>query len=416
MSTFLHHLLLLTSTLLASLFVACTEEPLNADLSGDTFTIKDTLLANIDGFTYQVPPEMGIDKHLYLGKYNGFNNPFALLKMNIYSVENPNFTWTHLLDSTITIGNIDSAYFTFTYDDSLFNAEARFQLYYFPNGPDSIFSEKASNFNNIQLAPLIDEAELIEERSIQDDSASIFLRFSLKDKLPNLLDTTGQGPNHVFLLTYDSTTTELFSFKSSESLTGRPEISVYYRRQLVADTTDTTTAPFDTLFHTFVPMADLSILIPPPVAQEDTTTCCAVSRGMGLKTIIFLPELDSLDLPGEATIHKAELTFFNRDTITDYGFYLYPLLDSVDLAQFSLTDDYDVEPTLGSFAKVTENGLVTMEIKGFIQRYLFQDVGNLGLKLESTSQNDPFEIVHLSLSESDSLFPEPRLVIQYVAP
>jgi hypothetical protein len=418
MSTFFHRLVLLTSTLLASsLFVACTEEPLSIDLSGDTFAVKDTLLTNIDGFTYQVPPEMGIDKHLYLGEYNGFRNPFALLKMNIYSVENPNFTWTHLLDSTITIENIDSAYFTITYDDSVFDDQARFLLYYFPDGPDSVFSEKASNYNNIQLEDLQGEMKLIEEQTIQSDSASHFLRFSLMDDLSELLDTTGQEPNHVFLLTYDSTTTsELFPFKSSESITGRPQISVYYRRQLVADTTDTTTAPFDTTYHTFIPTADVSILIPPSVAPEDTTTCCTVSRGMGLKSVIFLPELDSLNLPTEATIHKAELSFFNSDTTPDYGFYLYPLVDSVNVAEFNLMEDYEVEPTLGSFAKVAGNGLVTMEIKGFIQRYHFQDVANLGLKLESTSQNDPFEIVHLNIAGSDSLYPKPRLVIQYVAP
>lgn len=412
-----HRLFLLTSTFLASFFIACTEEPLSTDLSGDTFTVRDTLLSRINGFIYQVPPEMGIDKHLYLGIYNGYNNPFALLKMNTYSVENPNFTWAHFLDSTITIGHIDSAFFTFTYDDSVFDAEAKFHLYYFPNGPDSIFSEKASNYNNLQLDQLLPEAELIEEQTIQSDSASKFLRFSLMNDLATLLDTTGAGPNHVFLLTYDSTTTAgLFPFKSSESLTGRPQISVYYRRQLVADTTDTTTAPFDTSSHTFIPIADLSILIPPPVAEDDTTTCCTVSRGMGLKSVIFLPELDSLILPAEATIHKAELTFFNSDTTTDYGFYLYPLVDSVNTAEFSLMEDYEVEPTLGSFAKVAGNGLVTMEIKGFIQRYHFQDVANLGLKLESTSQNSPFEVVHLNFSESDSLLPKPRLTIQYVAP
>jgi len=417
MSAVPHRLFLLTSIFVASLFIACTEEPLSADLSGDTFTVRDTLLSRISGFTYQVPPEMGIDKHLYLGEYNGFKNPFALLKMNIYSVENPNFTWTHLLDSTITISRIDSAYFTFTYDDSVFDAEVRFQLYYFPNGPDSIFSEKASNYHNIQLEDLQGELKLIEEQTIRSDSASRFLRFSLMDDLSDLLDTTGQEPNHVFLLTYDSTTTsELFPFKSSESITGKPQISVYYRRQLVADTTDTTTAPFDTTYHTFIPAADVSILIPPSIAPGDTTICCVVSRGMGLKTVLFLPELDSLSLPTEATIHKAELSFFNSDTTADYGFYLYPLVDSVNTAEFSLMNDYEVEPTLGSFAKVAENGLTTMEIKAFIQRYHFQDVGNLGMKLESTSQNDPFEIVHLNISGSDSLYPKPRLVIQYVAP
>ena len=92
----------------------------------------------ITGFHYQTPPELGNSTLLYLGTdSSGFENPFAIFKVQNNSI-NTSETFTSLSDSTI---EIDSAKFILTFNSDTVETGMIFDLYYFPNTADSIFSE-----------------------------------------------------------------------------------------------------------------------------------------------------------------------------------------------------------------------------------------------------------------------------------
>ena len=136
------------------IFSSCLENTVSTDLNNQGM-IHDTLsVSSITGFHYQTPPELGNSTLLYLGTdSSGFKNPFAIFKVQNNSVTTPQ-TFSSLSDSTI---KIDSAKFILTFNSDTVETGMIFDLYYFPNTIDSVFSESKSNYLNIDEIDLTSE-------------------------------------------------------------------------------------------------------------------------------------------------------------------------------------------------------------------------------------------------------------------
>ena len=156
------------------IFSSCLENTVSTDLNYQGM-IHDTLsVSSITGFHYQTPPELGNSTLLYLGTdSSGFKNPFAIFKVQNNSVTTPQ-TFSSLSDSTI---EIDSAKFILTFNSDTVETGMIFDLYYFPNTIDSVFSESKSNYLNIDEIDLSSEyvssARLFQK--LPDSSEVIYL-------------------------------------------------------------------------------------------------------------------------------------------------------------------------------------------------------------------------------------------------
>ncbi|GIT74650.1 MAG: hypothetical protein Ct9H300mP29_6440 [Candidatus Neomarinimicrobiota bacterium] len=62
----------------------CAEEPIVADLSHLSQTADTLTLIKFTGFTYQVPPEIGSIKRLYVGTKGELYFPFTFFKIHSY--------------------------------------------------------------------------------------------------------------------------------------------------------------------------------------------------------------------------------------------------------------------------------------------------------------------------------------------
>ena len=131
--------LILTGLIVISVFNwQCAEEPIVADLSHLSQTADTLTLHSITGFTYQVPPEIGSIKRLYVGTKGELYFPFTFL--TIHSYGSGGTGWDSLLDTAITI---DSVFFKVYSNDSLLSSDIGVHLYFLP---DSFFSELESNY------------------------------------------------------------------------------------------------------------------------------------------------------------------------------------------------------------------------------------------------------------------------------
>jgi hypothetical protein len=157
-------------------------------------------------------------------------------------------------------------------------------------------------------------------------------------------------------------------------------------------------------------------MVPPALTQEDTSYI-TIGRGKGLRSLIKLDFLDTLQLPKQTTFDKVQLTLhIVPDTnISSFSIWAVALKDTFELSSFESLeqDDYSVHSSLFSSGSVL-NGKVVFNIKSFLQNQYFENIDNLGLKLYANINNNLQTEVHFYSSNHDSLFP--ILFIQYVAP
>ncbi len=157
-------------------------------------------------------------------------------------------------------------------------------------------------------------------------------------------------------------------------------------------------------------------MVPPEISEEDTSYI-TVGRGKGLRSVLKLNFLDSLMLSAQTSYDLAQLIFYMvPDTnITSFSVWAAPLTDTLDLSGFSYMeeDDYSIEGTMLSSGSLY-NGIITINIKDFLQNQYFKNVENLGLKLYANINNNLHRDIHLYSAEHDSLYP--RLKIRYVSP
>ncbi len=173
---------------------ACLENTVSTELNNPSM-VHDTLsVSSITGFHYQTPPELGNSTLLYLGTdSSGFQNPFAIFKVQNNSI-NTSETFTSLSDSTI---EIDSAKFILTFNSDTVETGMIFDLYYFPNTADSIFSESKSNYLNIDESDLASEyvssARLFQK--LPDSSEVIYptLSFNVLHIIESFIDSSNSN-------------------------------------------------------------------------------------------------------------------------------------------------------------------------------------------------------------------------------
>ena len=139
---------------------------------------------------------------------------------------------------------------------------------------------------------------------------------------------------------------------------------------------------------------------------------------MTYKAIIQIPDLDSILIPQQAIITKAELSFFYANDTSQSNFYLqiHPITDSVSIAELQgllPNDPLTTEPSLIA-VNLSNNGRISLNIREYLQLHHFGYIQNHGLKMEVANNVSPFNTYSFFISNLDSL--GPNLTIHYVAP
>lgn len=386
----------------------CTKNAIPYDLSDSEFTLDTVTVNSIEGGTYLAPPLMGSTKGLYFGDADGFNNLFSLVQFSSISINGALWTFS-LLDSVVTI---DSLVVTFTASDDTLLTDSEFELYYFPEGGDSVFSETESNYLNITENDVINAipiARSIFTQETPDSTESIYPKLSFTidnidniDDIINFIADTTDTKNRTFMLNNIDPIDNILSIRSHES-SDYPIINVYYR------------ANEDTLHNTFFTLKDITIVEPRELTDSDVNNI-SVGRATGLKSIIKF-DLSGLPIDSSAMVIKSAELIFN--TITDilsddYEVKAVILEDSVGISNYwEINDDqYSIEQDIimtGTF----KNNQMKMEIRSFLQGINTGSYSNFGLKLYGGSSSNPFQSANLIL-DPNNLDNNPYLKIVYV--
>ncbi len=396
------------------------DEPLHADLSTGQIELDVQELYGIDGFSYQIPPIIGNKTKLHLGIDEGYTYKALLFKTSFLSFESFYWTLSSFLDSTVII---DSSFFTVNIHKDTLETPATFALYYFPqNSVDSIFSESETHYLNFTDNEILTGefvANGVEESYVVD---SMTTKYRVNFPVDQLFDSTfaDTALNYTLMLTLPEGNDEFHSFYSREydytnELT--PKLEVYFRVYTYPDSADTSQdVRIDTLSRSFYVTQDLSIMVPPAVTDDDTSFI-TIGRGKGLRSLIKMDFLDTLQLPKQTSFDKAELTFhIVPDTnISSFSIWAAALTDTVNLSGFETydKDEFSVDASIYTSGSVLNNKVV-FNIKNFLQNQYFENIENLGLKLYANINNNLQTDVHFYSADHDSLYP--ILFIQYVAP
>jgi len=402
------------------LFFSCSEEPIPYDLSETPLYLDSLTLYNkVSGFTYQVPPEMwNLDK-LYLGDDRGFKNEFILLQISSLSMSDGT-PLSSLLADTVTI---DSAFLILTFtEDSIPESNPEFQLSFFTN-VDSIFDEYDSNYNNFSIDNYVseqigDDTYLSQAEPDSDEVITPSLIFDVTNSREIIADTASS--RSFFIKLVDDYYESLLAFNSRETNTG-PRLSVYYRKFIPSESDDKDTL---TLGNIFYAVKDVSIVEPPD--SIDYANDLYVGRAYGLKSILNI-NLDTLQSLPAQTVFRSESylnlpydTTLIADKITVEAYLLADTVDPLgsqiyDEDPYSIHLDYDY--LLGTTSWNQDEGLFSINIQPLLQYVHFGELENLGIKLYSDRNNDPFKTVNFSNfnSENDSIN-NPYISIQYVEP
>ena len=402
------------------IFFSCMEDTVTVDLMGDGMYHDTLYVRGITGITYQTPPQLGNSNLLYFGTdSNGFQNPFALFKVSSNSITIPVESFASLNDSTI---EIDSAKFILTFNGDSITTGMIFDLFYFQNGGDSIFSESESNYLNItenDLNSTYISSSRLSQREPDSLGTKSFptLSFNVSEIIDSFSDTSSENRNLTVMIKPKFDLDGVFSFKSSENgFTYAPQIQVFTHDTAFVDSTGDSVV-VDTISHTFISTDDLSIMIPPDRIDENPNNLL-LGRGMTYKAIIQIPELDSISIPQQAIITQAELSFFYVNDTSQSNFYLqiHPITDSVSIAELqgSLLDDPLVTELSLIAVNLSDNGRISLNIREYLQLHHFGYIQNQGLKMEVANTVSPFNTYSFYISNLDSL--APKLIIHYVAP
>ena len=402
------------------IFLSCMEDTVTVDLMDDGMYHDTLYVRGITGITYQTPPQLGNSTLLYFGTdSNGFQNPFAFFRVSSNSITTPVETFASLNDSTI---EIDSAKFILTFNEDSITTGMIFDLFYFQEGGDSIFSESESNYLNITENDLnstyIGSSRLSQKEPDSLGTTSFpTLSFNVSEILDSFSDTSSENRNLTVMIKPKFELTGIFSFKSSESgFIYAPQIQVFTHDTAFVDSTGDSVV-VDTISHTFISTDDLSIIIPPDGIDENPNNI-SLGRGMNYKAIIQIPDLDSISIPQQAIITQAELSLFYVNDTSQSNFYLqiHPITDTVSIAELQgllLDDPLVTEPSLIA-VNLSNNGRISLNIREYLQLHHFGYIQNQGLKMEVANTVSPFNTYSFYMSNLDSL--APKLIIHYVTP
>lgn len=375
----------------------------------ETYLNLDTLrINNIKTMTYQTPPSMGSTPSLYFGSENGFSNLFSLIQLSPVAAAGDLINIIALLDSNVTI---DSLVFSITYDSDSINTSAEFDIFYFPDYPDSIFSElshfKNINTDNVAEAKWLSTSVLTQTVPESTETNNPELKFSIpldNDFLNFFSDTSDGGRNRTVMIKEREEIGRILGFKSRESLE-KPKLVIYYQ---VEENNHSST---------FLALRDITILEPAALTEEDTAYV-TISRAKGLKSIIQISIDSTLINSEELLIMSADFRLFLKDQNTDYyKISSSPLSDTVEVRKFWI----DAKDEINVSTKVLLNDtlqtdLMKSQLRPYLQALNDKLLDNLGLKLYSNINSDPFRSVHFyhHSTVADSLNPFIRVL--YVSP
>lgn len=386
-------------------FSSCTENTIPYDLSDSNLNLDTVTVSSIVGGTFLSPPLMGSTNGIYFGNADGFNNIFSLIQFSSLSISGAVWTYS-LLDTAVTI---DSLVITFTAAEDTLLTASEFELFYFPEGGDSLFSESESNYLNItetnvaNSVPVGRSTFMLES---PDSTESVYPKLSFAidntDEILNFIADTTDTQNRTFMLKNVDTINEIVSINSRESV-DFPIINAYYR---VGE---------DTLHSVFFSIKDLTIMEPRELTENDMRNI-SVGRATGLKSII---QFDLRDIPIDSSamvIKSAELIFntINDLTSEDYKISAAILEDSVNISNYWEIDEDQYSVSLDLLMTGTfEDNQLKMEIRSFLQGLNTGSYSNLGLKLYGSTDSNPYQSVNLIL-DPNNLDNNPYLKIIYV--
>lgn len=393
-----------------TIFSACEEAAIPVDGEGTPMKLDTISFPVVKAVSYRTPPEMGNTEYLYFGKKDGYNFQYNLIKFDSSSMT-AQTPFSYYNDSLVVV---DSLMMSLRFEkDTIENNNPEFQLRYFPDGGDSVFTELESNYFNFDKssASLVISTARMKTDTTDSNSTKVFLNFMLDTTIMKVFkDTNVTDFNRSFLVELVNEETESFNFISMDKGDQYgPLLTVFYR-QFLSDT-----VVLDTVQRLYNSVGDLSIVVPPEVSDEDTSFL-SVGMAMGLKSIVLV-DMGDWVLPPKSVVSSAELIFSRAqsDTLENYSVISYLIINEGVYQSFSsfVEDPYKEElnfytasSVIGNVLKINHRKAATEIGRGKITNY--------GFKLQTSISNDPFTTVLFhNLNSSDS-YPVMRVI--YVLP
>ena len=230
-----------------------------------------------------MPPTLGGSKKIYIGKNNQFDFEYALVRFDKtasrrFDPLNGNLIddFIDYNDTLLTLDSLDlSLYFT---TDSV-NSSSIFQLHYYPNAVDSVFSQTQTNYTNLNP----NFSKIISRGKVFTDTSYSLSRLSFEIDASDFslfMDTSIVSFNNTFLISILSNEDQIYELFSVNEGSNYPILSVFFNYQINDSTT------IDT-FNIHNSVEDLSILKPPNLASPDTSNL-SVSLAKGLKSLLII--------------------------------------------------------------------------------------------------------------------------------
>ena len=400
----------ITGVLLFSISLwSCSESPISTDLSNSALYLDTLSIVDIQGQNYRLAPNIGSNEKLYLGLKNGLNIPFSFI-----SIQNSSY-WNLFFDSTITV---DSLHFVLYSKDSLLSNSSTPNLYF---SPDSQFNENSSTYLDYPGLTFVDWTDMGQGLvNINTDTSGLFTKTELIWKLDPLIsaltDTLDSSLHRSFAVELTNSDTSFMELFSSEASSGDkdPKIIIYLRDSTVVSEDSVS---IDTLSVTVYSNGDLSVIDPTSSAVDSANLI--LSNGLGIRAVFNFPFISGL-IPAGSIIRSAILSL-PIDTIKSASPYTI-ILDPIDSVSVDTIDVLISDPYIGigypyRVSNVLEpdsisNGLFTISVKNILQNISLGNEENIGFKMVSDQNNDPFQSVWFN-PEEDSR--KPKLEIIYVA-
>ncbi|MBC8401464.1 MAG: hypothetical protein H8E14_08250 [Candidatus Marinimicrobia bacterium] len=420
---------LLIATYILLLINSCTRDPIITSINNADLIIVDTVLYNIDSFTYQIPPDVGTLPNLYFGSESGYNCRFTLVNISSQATDNST-TFQSFIDTTVGIERIDSVFFIMTSPDTFLADDAgTYHLLVYPDADlDSVFSEGSGNYLNIDTSTIVGlfgtPLATTLMTKIEDTVATHpLIKFDLTDSkdiiIQQFADTIGGVKNRSLVIWHDENNTGISEFYSRNANNNLPRLEVQFRKIVGIDSLQNDI--IDTLAKSFYPDKDVSIIYPPLITVADTSAI-SIGRAKGLQAILSVV-VNTQTLPKEAVIRSAELTLYQDSLYSDINGFTAGVY-SIDTAytdvlpypiSYPIHDD-PIDRQIDLPDPVVSANQVVFELRNLLGAVALGQVNNYGIKLFSTSANDPFEIAHFEKDTAISNAFRPSLRVIYVSP
>ena len=180
-------------------FSACEEAAIPVENLGTPMRLDTISFPVIKAISYQTPPQMGKTDYLYFGNNNGYEFKYNLIKFDSSSMT-AKTPLSYYNDSLVVV---DSLLLSLRFEVDSIESNPEFQLRYFPDGGDSVFSEMESNYYNFDrsiASQVISTAQMTKDTT-DTNSTKVYLNFRLDSTIINAFrDTSVIDFNRSFLV------------------------------------------------------------------------------------------------------------------------------------------------------------------------------------------------------------------------